>query len=148
MTVLFPPGGGGGTEAAYGYKGKGVLIHLLADADGMPLAACSAPANEDERKQAGTLLEMIAVKTGKPGQQPKKLRSIAADKGYDSDPMRNFLKSKGIRPQIPRKKNTGKRRGRPVSMKDPRFQAELTFFMTAEKVSPSGCPMGKIAKMF
>ncbi|MGX9727598.1 MAG: hypothetical protein ACTFAK_09855 [Candidatus Electronema sp. VV] len=46
----FPPGKGGGTEVDYGYKGKGVLIHLLVDADGMPLSACSAPANKDERK--------------------------------------------------------------------------------------------------
>jgi transposase len=93
----------------------------------MPLAACSAPANEDERKQVGPLLEMIAVKTRKPGRSPQKLRSIAADKGYDSDPLRNFLKSKGIRPQIPRKNNASKRRGRPVSMKAPRFQVERTF---------------------
>jgi transposase len=92
--------------------------------DLLTLTACSAPANEDERKQVG---QMIAVKTGKPGRSPQKLRSIAADKGYDSDPLRNFLKSKGIRPQIPRKKNASKRRGRPVSMKAPRFQVERTF---------------------
>ena len=127
MTVLFPPGKGGGAEVAYGYKGKGVLIHLLVDADGMPLSACSAPANKDERKQVGPLLEMIAVKTGKPGRPPQKPQRIAADKGYDSDPLRDFLKSKGIRPQIPRKKNASKRRGRPVSMKSPRFQVERTF---------------------
>ena len=54
-------------EVAYGYKGKGILIHLLVDADGMPLSACSAPANEDESKHVGPLLEMVAVKTGKPG---------------------------------------------------------------------------------
>ena len=127
MTALFPTGKGGGDEVAYGYKGKGVLIHLLVDADGMPLSACSAPANEDERKQVGPLLEMIEVKTGKPGRLTRKLRRIAADKGYDSDQLRDFLKSRGIQPQIPRKKNAGKRRGRPVSMKAPRFQVERTF---------------------
>lgn len=103
------------------------MTHLSADAEGMPLPACSAPADEDERKQAGPLLEMIAVQTGKPGRPPQKLRRTAADKGYDSDPLRDFLKSKGIRPQIPRKKNASKRRGRPVSMKAPRFQVERTF---------------------
>ncbi|MGX9725780.1 MAG: hypothetical protein ACTFAK_02925 [Candidatus Electronema sp. VV] len=81
MTVIFPPGKGGGAEVDYGYKGKGVLIHLLVDADGMPLSACSAPANKDERKQVGPLLEMIAVKTGKPGRPPQKPQRIAADKG-------------------------------------------------------------------
>ena len=93
----------------------------------MPLSACSAPANKDERKQVGPLLEMIAVKTGKPGRSPRKPQRLAADKGYDSDPLRDFLKSKGIRPQIPRKKNASKRRGRPVSMSAPRFQVERTF---------------------
>ncbi|MGX9728436.1 MAG: transposase [Candidatus Electronema sp. VV] len=97
-------------------------MHLLVDADGMPLSACSAPENKDERKQVGPLLEMIAGKTGKPGRPPQKPQKIAADKGYDSDQMRDFLKSKGIRPQIPRKKNAGKRQGRPIIMKAPRFQ--------------------------
>ncbi len=70
----FSPGKGGGAETAYGYKGNGILIHLLAD-DEMPLSACSTTESEDER----TLLEMIAVKTGKPGRPPEKLRRIAAD---------------------------------------------------------------------
>ncbi|MGR0481565.1 MAG: transposase [Candidatus Electronema sp. V4] len=117
----FSPGKGGGAEVSYGYKGKGVLIHLLADADGMPLSACSAPANKDERKQVGPLLDMIAVKTGKLGRPPQKPQIIAADKGYDSDQLRDFLKRKGIRPQIPRKKNASKRQGRPIGIKAPRF---------------------------
>ena len=65
--ALFPCGKGGGAGVAYGYKGKGVLIHLLVDADGMPLSACSAPANEDERKHAGTLIETVAVKKNRKG---------------------------------------------------------------------------------
>ncbi len=86
-------------------QGKGVLIHLPADADGMPPAAYSAPADEDERKHVVTLLEMTAAKTGKPGRPPQKLRRTAAGKGYDSGPLRAFLNSGGIRPQIPGKKN-------------------------------------------
>ena len=67
------------------------MIHLLVDADGMPLSACSGPENGDERKQVGPLLEIVAVKTGNPGRPPKKWRRIAADKGYDSDGLRKFL---------------------------------------------------------
>ena len=78
-------------------------MHLFIDADGMPLSACSAPAKKDERKQVGPLLEMIEVKTGKPGRPPQKPQRIAADKGYDSDLLRYFLK----KTQIPRKKKTG-----------------------------------------
>ena len=112
---------------AHGYKGKGVLIHLLADAEGMPLSACSAPANEDERKHAGRLLDMVAVKTGKAGRPRKNERRLAADKGYDADALRRFLKKKGIQPRIPRKRNASRRRGRPVGMSAPRFQVERTF---------------------
>ena len=122
LTALFPPGKGGGAEVAYGYKGKGILIHLLVDAQGMPLSAFSAPANEDERKHVGELLETVEVKTGKAGRPRKKVKRLAADKGYDSDALRNSLKDAGIQPQIPRKKNAKKRPGRPVCMKSPRFQ--------------------------
>jgi transposase len=125
--ALFPCGKGGGAGVAHGYEGKGVLIHLLVDAEGMPLSACSAPANEDERKHVGKLIETVAVKTGKAGRPRKNVRRLAADKGYDADALRNFLKKKGIQPQIPRKRNAGKKRGRPMRISAPRFQVERTF---------------------
>ncbi len=71
MTLL-PCGKGGLAGVAYGYKGKGILIYLLTDADGMPLAACSAPANEDERKHVGRLIETVFVQTGKAAQEREK----------------------------------------------------------------------------
>ena len=37
-------GKGGGEDVAYGYKGKGILIHTLTDGNGMPLA-CSTRAS-------------------------------------------------------------------------------------------------------
>jgi transposase len=127
LTALFPPGKGGGAGVAYGYKGKGILIHLLVDAEGMPVSAVTSPANEDERKQVEPLLEMIEVKTGKRGRPPRKIKRLAADKGYDSEKLREFLRRKGIQPQIPRKKNAKPRRGRPVLMSAPRFQVERAF---------------------
>lgn len=60
----FSRGKGGGAEVVYGYKGKGVLIHLLVDSEGMPLSVVTTAANEDERKQVGP--EKIEVKTGRP----------------------------------------------------------------------------------
>ncbi len=41
--ALFPPGKGGGEGVAYGYKGKGILIHSVTDANGMPVAAITTP---------------------------------------------------------------------------------------------------------
>ena len=84
------------------------MIHLLADAQGMPLSAFSAPANEDEKKHVEELLETVGVSTGKAGRPRKKVKRLAADKGYDSDALRNFLKEKGVQPQIPRKRNAKK----------------------------------------
>jgi len=105
-------------------KGKGILAHLIVDAGGMPLSVFVPPANGDERKQVEPLPEQIHVKTGKPGRPPKK---IAADKGYDAEEVRNYLRSKGILPRIPKRKNAGKRRGRPVKTDISRFQVERTF---------------------
>lgn len=51
MTALFPTGIGGGNGVGYGYKGKGILIHSITDANGMPLVAITTPANGDERQQ-------------------------------------------------------------------------------------------------
>jgi len=109
------------------------LIHLLVDAQGMPLSAFSAPANEDERKYVGELLETVEVKTGKAGRPRKKVKRLAADKGYDSDALRNSLKDAGIQPQIPRKRNARKRCGRPVSIKAPRFQVERALRFQVER---------------
>jgi len=86
------------------------LIHLLVDAEGMPVSAVSTPANGDERKQVAHLIETVEVKTGKPGRPPKTIKRIAGDKGYDSQQLRDFLLSKGIAPQIPRKSNAKQRR--------------------------------------
>ena len=104
----FSSGKGGGAEVAYGYKGKGILIHLLVDAEGMPLSAVTTAADRDERTQVETLLEGIKVRTGSPGRPPKKPKRVAGDKGYDSEELRETLRGRGIRPQIPRKRNAKK----------------------------------------
>ena len=81
---LFPPGKGGGDGVAYGRKGKGVLIHTLTEGNGMPLANCTTPANGNEREQVIPLLDCVKVKTNQPGRPRKRVKVLAADKGYDS----------------------------------------------------------------
>lgn len=83
MTGLFPPGKGGGEDVAYGYKGKGILIHTLTDGYGMPLANRTTPANGSERDQVIPLLDAVKVKTHQPGRPRKRVKVLAADKGYD-----------------------------------------------------------------
>ena len=101
--ALFPSGKGGGEDVDYGYKGKGVTIHLLAEGTGIPLAITTTPASASERGEVGNLLKQVKVrgKRGKPRSCPKE---IHADKGYDSKALRKFLRSKGIRPVIPKRK--------------------------------------------
>lgn len=84
MTGLFPPGKGGGEDVAYGQKGSCILIHALTDGNGMPLANRTIPANDSEREQVIPLLDAVKVKTNKPGRPRKRLKVLAADKGYDS----------------------------------------------------------------
>ena len=86
------------------------MIHLLVDVQGMPLSAFSAPANEDERKHVEKLFETVEVKTGKAGHPRKKVKRLAAYKGYDSDAMRNLLKGDGISAADSKKAQCKKRR--------------------------------------
>ena len=58
---LFPPAPGGGKDVDYGYKGKGVVIHLLADGFGQPIAITTTPASGNERLQVKTLLEKVSI---------------------------------------------------------------------------------------
>lgn len=124
----FSPGKGGGKGVAHGHKGKGVLIHTLTEANGMPLANKTTPANGDERAQVIPLLDAVAPKTGKPGRPRKRLRVIAADKGYDSKELRSTIRRRGIKPQLPKRVWKSKKTlGRPISLDVPRFQMERTF---------------------
>ncbi len=126
--ALFPPGTGGGEGVAYGRKGKGILIHSLTDAAGMPLSTCTTPAHGDERAQVIPLLDTLHVRTGKQGRPRKRLKVLAADKGYDAKDLRRRLRTRGIRPQIPKRVwKSHKPRGRPIKKDVPRYQAERTF---------------------
>jgi transposase len=94
----------------------------------MPLATRTTPANGDERAQVLPLLGSLHIRTGKRGRPRKRLKVLAADKGYDAKDLRNRLRKRGIRPQIPKRVwNPKEPRGRPKKKDIPRFQAERTF---------------------
>jgi transposase len=113
---------------ADGRKGKGILIHSLTDAAGMPLAARLTPANGDERAQVIPLLDSLQIRTGKRGRPRQRLKVLAADKGYDAKGLRQRRRKRGIRPQmLKRVWKRRKPRGRPIKKEVPRFQAERTF---------------------
>src|SRR5262245_23152732 len=125
--ALFPPGKGGGEGVARGGKGKGILSHSLTDGGGMPLANRTTPANGDERAQVLPLLDAVRPRTGKRGRPRKRLKVLATDKGYDAKSLRQSLRKRGIRAQIPKRVwQTKKTRGRPIKKVVPRCQAERT----------------------
>jgi len=124
----FPPGKGGGEGVAHGRKGKGILIHPLTDAAGMPLSTRTTPASGDERAQVLPLSDACRIRTGKRGRPRKRLKVLATDKGYDAKVLRHRLWTRGIRAQIPKRVwKPQKPRGRSRKKDVPCFQAERTF---------------------
>jgi IS5 family transposase len=94
----------------------------------MPLSTRTTPANGDERAQVLPLLETLHVRMGKQGRPRKRLTVLAADKGYDANDLRRRLRTRGIRPRIPKRVwKSHKPRRRPIKQEVPRYQAERTF---------------------
>ena len=94
----------------------------------MPLSSIITSANGSERQQVMPLIDGILVKTNQPGRPRKRVKVLAADKGYDSKDLRRALRKRGIRPQLPKRTwKKKKNRGRPIKMSVPRFQIERCF---------------------
>lgn len=134
LTDLFPPGKGGGQGVEYGFKGKGILIHLIVDAKGMPLSFSVTAANGDERIEAKTNTEKIRISHGKPGRPRRHPKKLAGDKGFDSKELRDHLRKKGIKPEIPKRKWKNKaHRGRPLIKTVERYVVERAFAWVQRK---------------
>lgn len=104
--ALFPPGPGGGKEVEHGYKGKGSLLHLVTDKEGKPLWITTTSAKGNERIQALSLLDQLQIS----GCKDIKLTTICeADKGYDSDELRQDMLERGYLPIIGYRKNRKER---------------------------------------
>lgn len=125
----FAAGKGGGEGVEYGFKGKGVNLHALDEAEGRPLSIISTGAARGEREQVVSLLESVSVRTGKPGRPNKSPHALQTDKGYDSRELRQTLRKRGIAPMIPRRLWPDRKapRGRPPAKPIDRWKVERTF---------------------
>jgi transposase len=95
--------------------GFSTKIHLLSDGNGVPLDACLTPGQTHESTQVETVLEQVRIPRAS-GRIRMRPRRLAADRAYDAQRIRHWLRLRGIKPIIPPKRRTGKRkRGRPVS---------------------------------
>ncbi len=113
----------------YGYKGKGVTNHLLVEGNGMPLAVVTTSAGSSERAEVINLIAQVRIfgtRRCKPRSCPNELQG---DKGYDSDELRDRLRSKGIKPMIPRRiwPHRKQRAGRKPPQAKDRFKVERCF---------------------
>ena len=131
---LFPPAPGGGAQVEHGYKGKGSLLHLLADFQGYPLAITTTSAKGDERKELIKLVASLQTQNFDKRLYKRQMIILEADKGYDSGKIRQLLLKKGILPFIPCRK-MGSNPNRPCrsevaeyfKIKTVRWRVERTF---------------------
>ena len=100
--ALFPPGPGGGKEVEHGYKGKGSLLHLVTDKEGIPLWITTTSAKGNARIQALALVDQLNLIGC---QDSTQMTICEADKGYDSANFRLELLKRGYLPLIGRRKN-------------------------------------------
>jgi len=99
--VFFSAGKGGGQLIDYGYKGKGVTTHLLTDSNGNPINFEVTSAKGDERGQVEKLLDGIEEFTNQRYLLHGLIPVFEADKGYDSQELRDKLLRRRIFPFIP-----------------------------------------------
>jgi transposase len=95
------PEGGEDTGPNPTDRGKcGSKHHVLTDAQGIPLAATVTAANVNEVTQVLQVLTAMPPVGGKPGPKRQKPERLLGDTGYDSEPVRRFLRWLGIDPWL------------------------------------------------
>jgi transposase len=90
-------------------RGKGTKWMVLVDGQGLPLGVRLESASPSEVTLAEATLAEVRVprRKGRPRQKPER---VIADRGYDSDPLRQRLKKRGIDLIAPYRKNNQGRR--------------------------------------
>jgi len=99
---------------------------LVTDGNGTPLGVVLSRANCAEIRLAAATMEQVRVprRRGRPRKRPQRL---VADKAYDCDEFRAWLRRKGVIPCIPPRKNrTGRRKTWDEEYKE-RWHIERTF---------------------
>jgi transposase len=74
--------------------------HVMTDAQGVPLSAKTTAANVNEVTQLLPVLVDMPPVGGKPGPKRQRPDRLQGDRGYDSQPLRNFLRWLGITPVL------------------------------------------------
>ena len=79
---------------------------VLADGQGTPLGVSVAAASPSETTLLQATLDTVSVRRGgRPGRPRKRPERLIADRGYDSNAVRQQLVAQGIEPIIPARSN-------------------------------------------
>ena len=78
---------------------------MITDARGLPLAAQLTSANTNDITQLQPLVKAIPAVRGKRGRPRRRPERVQGDRGYDSEPHRQWLRRLGIEPLLA-KRNT------------------------------------------
>lgn len=105
----FCAGQKGGSAVGKTKRGKGTKWMVLVDGQGLPLGVRLESASPAEATLAEATLQEIRVPRakGRPRQEPKR---VIADRAYDSDPLRERLKNRGIELIAPYRSNNKQRK--------------------------------------
>jgi transposase len=111
LDATFIPAKQGGDAIGLTRRGKGSKLMAVVDDHGTPLGLLVASAQRAEIKLAEPTLATIRVpqRRGRPRSRP---RELVADKAYDSQAFREWLRCRGIRPCIPHRRGKRPRAGR------------------------------------
>lgn len=107
----------GGEQIGITKIGKGSKIMTIAEGNGIPIGLYITSANHHEIKLVQPTLESVRVPQRR-GRPKSRLKELIADRAYHSQHLRCFLRKRGIKPTIPLKRNSKKRKGRPVAVGD------------------------------
>ena len=97
IDASFASAKGGGGEVAPTKRGKGVKIMAIVDRHGLPLAVTTHAANHHEVTLVQLTFDFYMIEA-----QPE---NLIGDKAYDSDPLDEQLRQKGIEMIAPHKSN-------------------------------------------
>ncbi|WP_454611431.1 MULTISPECIES: IS5 family transposase [Streptomyces] len=130
-----PAGGGGAGGEGLGRSRGGFTskLHLSADGRCRPLSLVVTGGQRADCTQFQAVLAKIRVPRVGSGRPRTKPDSLAADKGYNNGPCREYLRRRGIRHTIPEKADSqaarlrkGSRGGRPPGFDEERYKKRNT----------------------
>lgn len=82
---------------------KGSKIHVLPDAEGIPLVVDVSGANAHDSTMLQKMVTSIPAIRSRRGPRRRKPKKLRADKGYDYDKLRRWLREQNIVPRIARR---------------------------------------------